>query len=307
MKNELQGSHEKLIQAKIPGTETGIEIKKTICSICGVQCGIDAYVKAGRLIKVEGTEENPSNRGVMCVKGAANRQWAYSPDRLRTPLLRKGKKGSGVFVPISWDEALDSIASKLNEIKEQSGPESVVFFTGYPKWLRPFLRRLAHSFGSPNYCTESSTCFLATILANRLTYGCAAGPDLRGTKCILNWSSNPHHSSAPMVGQFLRAAEQGVKIIDVGPLCTTLSSQADIHLRLRPGTSGALALGMAHVIIEEGLYDREFVENWTFGSMSIAPTPLSSQLIPPPGSQACRRRKSSRQRGSTPHRSLPPW
>ena len=92
MKNELQGSHEKLIQAKIPGTETGIEVKKTICSICGVQCGIDAYVKDGRLIKVEGTEENPSNRGVMCVKGAANRQWVYNPDRLRTPLLRTGRE-----------------------------------------------------------------------------------------------------------------------------------------------------------------------------------------------------------------------
>jgi anaerobic selenocysteine-containing dehydrogenase len=265
MKSRLQASQEKLIQAKIPGMETGIEIKKTICSICGVQCGINAYVKDGRVIKVEGTEENPSNRGVMCVKGAANRQWVYSPERLRTPLMRTGARGAGEFVPISWDEALGRIASKLNEIKEQSGPESVVFFTGYPKWLRPFLKRLAHSFGSPNYCTESSTCFLATVLANRLTYGCAAGADLRGTKCILNWSSNPYYSAAPLVGHFLRAAEQGAKIIDVGPLVTTLSTQADIHLRLRPGTSGALALGMAHVIIEEGLYDREFVENWTFG------------------------------------------
>ncbi len=93
MKNTSSASQEKLIQAKIPGTETGIEIKKTICSVCGVQCGIDAYVKDGRLIKVEGTEENPSNRGVMCVKGAANRQWVYNRDRLRTPLAEKGKKG----------------------------------------------------------------------------------------------------------------------------------------------------------------------------------------------------------------------
>jgi len=265
MKSESQISVQKLIQAKIPGKETGVEIKKSICSICGVQCGIDAYVKDGRLIKVEGTKENPSNRGVMCVKGAANRQWVYNAERLKTPLARKGDKGAGEFLPISWDEALDRIASRLNEIKEESGPESVVFFTGYPKWLRPFLKRLAHSFGSPNYCTESSTCFLATVLANRLTYGCAAGPDLKGTKCILNWSSNPHYSSAPMAGLFTRAAEEGIKIIDVGPLNTTLSRQADIHLCLRPGTSGALALGIAHVIIEEGLYDREFVDNFTLG------------------------------------------
>jgi anaerobic selenocysteine-containing dehydrogenase len=265
MKRELEASKEKLIRAKIPGAETGIEVKKSACSVCGMQCGIDAYVKDSRLVKVEGTAENPLNGGILCVKGAANRQWVYNKDRLQTPLLRKGERGSGEFVVISWDEALDKIASNLNRIKEESGPESVVFFTGYPKWLRPFLKRLAHSFGSPNYCTESSTCFLATALANRLTYGCAAGPDLKGTKCILNWSGNPYYSAAPMAGTFLRAAEQGVKIIDVGPLSTPLSRQADIHLRLRPGTSGALALAMAHAIIEEGLYDREFVENWTLG------------------------------------------
>lgn len=261
----VKGESQRLTEAKIPGPITGIEIKKSTCSVCGVQCGIDAYVRDGRLIKVEGTQENPLNRGILCVKGAANRQWVYNRERLTTPRLRKGAKGSGELVPVSWDDALDRIATNLNRIKKESGAESVVFFTGYPKWLRPFLKRLAHSFGSPNYCTESSTCFLATALANRLNYGYAAGPDLKGTRCILNWSGNPFYSAAPMAGAFLRAAEQGVKIIDVGPLITPLSRKADIHLRLRPGTSGALALGMANVIIEEGLYDREFVENWTLG------------------------------------------
>jgi anaerobic selenocysteine-containing dehydrogenase len=260
-----QVSSEKLSKAKIPGAETGIEVKKTICSICGVQCGVDAYVKDGRIVKVEGTKENPSNKGVLCTKGAANRQWVYHQDRLKTPLMRTGEKGSGQFTPVSWDEALNQIASRLNGIKAESGPESVVFFTGYPKWLRPFLKRLAHSFGSPNYCTESSTCFLATTLANRLTYGWSAGSDFGGTTCIVNWSSNPYYSSAPMAAFFQNAVERGVKVIDVGPLTTTLSRQATIHLRMRPGTSGALALGLAHVIINEGLYDREFVENWTLG------------------------------------------
>jgi anaerobic selenocysteine-containing dehydrogenase len=265
MENVSAASLQRLAKAKIPGPETGIEVKKTLCSICGVQCGIDAYVKDGHLLKVEGTKENPSNKGVLCAKGAANTQWVYNPDRLKMPLLRTGEKGSGQFTPISWDEALSRIASRLNEIKKGSGPESVVFFTGYPKWLRPFLKRLAHSFGSPNYCTESSTCFLATTLANRLTYGCSAGADFGGTTCIINWSSNPYSSSAPMAGFFQNALERGVKFIDVGPLSTPLSRQATIHLRMRPGTSGALALGLANVIIEEGLYDREFVENWTLG------------------------------------------
>jgi anaerobic selenocysteine-containing dehydrogenase len=179
--------------------------------------------------------------------------------------MRTGERGSGEFVPISWDEALDRIASRLIAIKQDWGPESVVFFAGFPKWLRPFLKRLAHSFGSPNYCTESSTCFLATTLANLLTYGRTVVPDLKHTTCILNWSSNPYSSSAPQTAAFQGAMERGVKIIDVGPLNTPLTRQADVHLRLRPGTSGALALGMAHVIIKENLFDREFVENWTFG------------------------------------------
>jgi anaerobic selenocysteine-containing dehydrogenase len=254
-----------LIKAKIPGEATGIEIKKSLCSICGAQCGINAYVREGRIIKIEGTAENPVNRGVICAKGAAGRQWVYNAERIKSPLLRTGERGSGEYRPISWEDALDRISARLLEIKRETGPESVVFFTGYPKWLRPFLKRLAHSFGSPNYCTESSTCFLATVLASRLTYGCAAGPEIKDATCILNWSSNPSASGASQVAHFLDALDRGVKLIDVGPLLTPLAARADVHLRIRPGTSGALALAMANVIVEEGLYDREFVDNWTVG------------------------------------------
>jgi anaerobic selenocysteine-containing dehydrogenase len=260
---------EKRIEAKIPGEDTGIEVKKTLCSICSSQCGINAYVKDGRLIKVEGTEGNPVNKGILCPKGAANRQWIYSPERLQTPLLRTGERGDGSYAPISWDEALDRIASRLLTFKAESGPESVVFFAGYPKLMRPFLKRLAHSFGSPNYCTESSTCFQATSLAGILNYGyepgLGTGAEVKNAQCILNWSTNPFYSAAPSAIQFLDALERGAKLIEVGPLKSLLSDRADIHLRLRPGTSGALALGMAHIIIEEGLFDREFVENWTLG------------------------------------------
>jgi anaerobic selenocysteine-containing dehydrogenase len=265
MSSKTVYSHEQLLQSKIPALETGIEIKKTLCAICGNQCGIDAYVKDGRVIKVEGTETNPTNRGTLCSKGQSNRQYIYNPERLHTPLVRTGEKGTGQFSSVTWDEALDRIADKLLKIKQESGPESVVFFAGYPKWFRPWLQRLTHSFGSPNFCSESSTCFFATVVANRLTYGCfSAGPDAKNAACILNWSTNPYNG-VPRIGPFQDAMDRGAKIIDVGPLTTPLSRHADIHLRIRPGTSGALALGMAHIIIEEGLYDREFVENWTLG------------------------------------------
>jgi anaerobic selenocysteine-containing dehydrogenase len=172
-------------------------------------------------------------------------------------------------VPISWDEALDRIAARLVRIKEDSGPEAVAFFVGYPKVMRPFLKRLAHLYGSPNYCTESSVCAMAPNLAGILNYGYETGPmsgaQIQSARCILNWSTNPFYSSAPRANQLLEAMERGAKLIDVGPLKTLLSERADIHLRIRPGTSGALAMGMAHVIVEEGLYDREFVENWSLG------------------------------------------
>lgn len=254
-----------MLQAKIPGKETGIEIKKTICPVCSMNCGVNAYIKDGVIIKVEGTKGNPINGGTLCPKGAASRQYVYHPDRIRTPLLKKGGKGSSDFETISWDNALDIISSRLLEIKERSGPESVAFFTGFPKHLRPFLQRLAHGFGSPNFCSESSTCYFSTLVANKLNYGSDISADMKGSKCLLVWSGNVFHSMAPMAKKILMAVDKGLKIIDVGPLITPLTKYVDIHLRIRPGTSGALALGMAHVIIEEGLYDREFVENWTKG------------------------------------------
>ena len=251
----------------MPGEGTGIEIRKTICAICNPHshCGVDAYVRGGEIIRVEGSKEHPHSGGTLCSKGAASRQYIYHADRIRTPLLRKGERGSGAFEPISWEQALQTISERLLRIREESGPEAVVFFVGYSKWMRPFVKRLAHSFGSPNYCTESSTCYQATAMATKLNYGCWGGPDIKNAKCLLVWSSNPFYTNTSTVRRLLDAREKGLKIIEVGPLLTPLTAHADIHLRIRPGTSGALALGMANVIVEEGLYDRDFIQNWSVG------------------------------------------
>jgi anaerobic selenocysteine-containing dehydrogenase len=264
---KTEDTSQQRIQGKVPGADTAIEVRKTICSVCNPHshCGIDAYVKDGVIIKVEGTKENPHSEGTLCSKGNANRQYVYHKDRIRTPLIRKGDRESGHFIPISWEAALDLIAERLLKIKNESGPESVIFYAGFPKWMRPFLKRLAHSFGSPNFCTESSVCQKARYLANGLTYGALGAPDIARSKCLLVWSGNPFYSNTAIVRGILDARDKGLKIIDVGPLITPLTAHADVHLRIRPGTSGALALGMAHVIIEEGLYDREFVENYTLG------------------------------------------
>ncbi len=258
---------EALLRAKVPGPETGIEVKKSICTICDplTQCGLDAYVKDGVVIKVEGSSENPFNKGRLCAKGAATRQYLYHQDRIKTPLRRTGPRGSGTFEPISWDEALDEIGRRANNAKRDFGPESVVFYAGYTKYFRPYLIRLAHAFGSPNYCSESSTCNMATAMAQKLVFGAPGAPDLMNTDCLLVWSSNPYytgHGRAQMIDKKLAA---GMKMIVVDPRRTPTTARAHIHLQPRPGTDGAVALAMANVIIAENLYDREFVAKYTKG------------------------------------------
>jgi len=256
-----------LLRGKIPGKETGIEIKKSVCTICDpmTQCGLDLSVKDGKIIKVEGTKENPHNGGSLCSKGAALRQYVYHKNRIKTPLQRIGPRNSGRFKPISWDEALDTIAANLNQAKASFGPESVIFYAGYTKWMRPFLHRLAHAFGSPNYLTESSTCFQAMAMAQNLNFGIPGAPDVKNAQCLLVWSANPFYTNTCLAGRLLDAKEKGLALIAVDPRKSPMASCADIHLQLRPGTDGALALSMANVIINEGLYAQDFIDQYTFG------------------------------------------
>ena len=257
---------ELLLKAKIPDPNTGIEIKKTLCTICDPTglCGVDAYVKGNVMIKVEGSGENPHNKGRLCSKGSALRQYVYNEDRLKTPMKRVGPKGSLEFEPISWEEAMGEVAERFLAIKKEQGPESVVFFSGYTKGFRPFLQRLAYVFGSPNFLTESSTCNKAMQMAGKLN-GLAGSPDGRNSKCQLIWSSNPFHSNHIAIPGLLDAKERGAKIIVVDPKITHTAEIADVHLQLRPGTDGALALAMANIIIKEKLYDLDFVQNHTHG------------------------------------------
>ena len=243
-------------------------LHKTFCGLCSsgtTHCGIDATVQDGVLVRVDGMKEHPANEGTLCVKGASSCQYVYNSRRLRHPMKRVGERGSGQWKRISWDEALDTIADRLQHIKATDGPESVIFFCGYVKWLRPYLQRFAHLFGSPNFNTESSLCQSATVVATSLNFGCFGGPDVPNTRCILSWSSNPCHSNPQLSRLLLDAKEAGAKLITVDPRLSAWAGKADLHLQPRPGTDGALALGMIHTLIEEHLYDQDFVNRWTLG------------------------------------------
>jgi len=245
---------------------TTTELRKSICGICEItQCGLDVHVENEIIVKVEGSKENPFNKGVLCSKGAATCEYVYHPDRIQTPLQRVGTRGSGEFVPISWEEAYRLIAERLNTIKQHDGPEAVAFFSGYAKHFRPYLKRLVHAFGSPNYLATTSNCFEATNMAQKLVFGQPTVPDIKNARCLLIWSRNPFHSNIHLARNILQAKENGLKIITVDPRITPTVERSDLHLRLRPGTDGALALAMAHTIISEKLYDEEFVAQYTHG------------------------------------------
>ena len=230
-------------------------IKKVRCNICSAGCPIDAYVEEGTLVSVEGSRDLPGQSGGLCSKGAASRQYVYNKDRILYPMKRIGEKGSGEFERISWDEAYRMIAENLLRIKKEYGPQAAAFYAGYPKWYRPALLRLANAYGSPNYCTESSTCFQSAAMAWRSIYGNdICFPDLMHAQTVLVWSNNLYHSNVGMARPYQSLKARGAKIIAVDPRETVTTQAADIHLKLLPGTDGALALSMAQVIIEQQNY-----------------------------------------------------
>ena len=132
-------SLEALIKAKIPCEETGIRVCHTVCAICSPanNCGVNAYVRDGRMVKLEGMDEHPQSKGRMCVKGLSGRQFAYREDRILTPLKRVGERGEGKFEPITWEQAYDEIASRLNGIKAEYGAVIDVQSAGFHQGAQP--------------------------------------------------------------------------------------------------------------------------------------------------------------------------
>ena len=245
------------------------KITPAICGLCGGSCLVDLHLQDGKIVKVEGNKTLPFSDGRLCVKGAALKQATYSPERLLYPMKRVGKRGEGKFERISWEEAIDAIAENMKKTKEQHGARSAMVYVGHPKWFRPYLTDFANHYGTPNVGSESSTCAYALMLACKCCFGSNVfmpQPDLRRCKTLMVWGVNPLYSNSVKGGKgFLSAASQGKHIIVVDPRCTPTTEHAEIHLRPVPGTDGALALGMARVMITEDLYDREYVEKYTYG------------------------------------------
>lgn len=185
-------------------------------------------------------------------------------------MKRTNEKGTGTpeWEEISWDEAYETIAAELNRVKEEYGPDAVFFYYGDPKEPRGAMQRVATLFGSTSYGAENSVCAAATWMVSFLTMGqLSMGVDpTDDTASALVWTLNPAWSQPYRFGDMMKHKERGCKFVVVDPRITpTVTGLADIHLQLRPGTDGALALGFINYMIQEDLYDHEFVKNWTTG------------------------------------------
>ena len=245
------------------------KVVKTICQMCYFYCGLNVTVKDNRIIRVEGMKEHPVNQGRLCAKGLSSPQLVTDPKRVKTPLRRVGERGSGKWEPISWEKALSDIAEKFHDLREKYGPQYVGYYRGQaPGWVTNFnyVCRLMNSWGSPNLFTHSHLCFVPRALAHGATFGRFPEPDYEKTNCIMLVGYNPVYTSpvnyAPRI---LKAKKRGAKLIVVDPRFTNTAAKADLFLQPRPGTTGALMLAMIHLVIQENLYDKEFIQQWTVG------------------------------------------
>ena len=242
-----------------------MEKRLSVCGLCGDSCFVDLHMEHGQVCRVTAAEGYPHIKGNLCVRGAALKTQLHHPQRLTTPLRRVGEKGSGQFEPISWDEAFALMAQRLTAVKEESGAESTVFYSGHPKWYRYVMSELAIEYGTPNYCTESSACHSSPWIAYALNYGCPVKPpDIKNCRTLFCWGANPAWSKRS-AGEMFRLRERGGHLVVVDPRKTPMSERADLHLAIRPGTDGALALAMAHVMFREGWEDKDFLAQYAHG------------------------------------------
>ncbi len=259
--------------------EQGIRVTPTFCDICFWKCGALAYVRDGQLWKVEGNPLDPLSNGRLCPRGTGGVGAHYDPDRLRAPLMRRKNRGEEEWVEVTWDEALAYIADKMRTIKATHGPEAMALFSHGIGGN--FLKHLTKAYGSPNISAPSfAQCRGPRDVGFRLTFGeDVSSPertDIRNADCIVligsHLGENMHNSQ---VQEFADAVGRGATVIVADPRFSIAAGKARYYLPVKPGTDLALLLAWMHVIVTEGLYDREYVAQHGFGfdafAASLAP------------------------------------
>jgi anaerobic selenocysteine-containing dehydrogenase len=256
------------------------EIKRGLCGICPSGCGVEIIIEGERLRQIKPMKTHPL--GIVCTRGIHSEEIVYSPDRLRFPMKRIGSRGEGKWERIPWDEAFEISSRLIKGVMDKSGPEAMAIYSGRGGFEQSLLDlfptggydsislNLLFPFGSPNTFSVSSLCNNShRVLAPVVTFGASFDhlfPDFEKCEHIIVWGANPATDSPPInLKRILGARDRGAKVVVIDPLKTFTAQKANDWIGIRPGTDGALALGMAHVMMEQNSYDQAFADDWTYG------------------------------------------
>ena len=246
----------------------------SLCRQCPGGCGIRVRMVGDRPVKIEGNPFHPINRGKLCPKGQAGLVSLNDPDRIRGPLKRVGNRGDGKWQDITWDEAITRTVNRLKEMRAGNTPHTLAIMDGDTNGLVTMLwERFFHQYGSPNYLRIPTGLDYGSVDALYLMQGITGDVvyDMEMANYIISFESDILQSFWSPVqvlkafGYTRREKSTRARFMQVEPRYSTTAAKADAWIPINPGTEGVLALGMAHVIVKEGLYDKEFIEKRTFG------------------------------------------
>ncbi len=243
----------------------------TVCRLCSSCCPVTAEVEAGRLRSVERKSLLGPDRRFSCAKLRVAGEIVASDQRLLSPLIRDAK--GGALRQASWDEALELVAARFRRYRDSAGPQSVAWLRGMAAdWGAPwdYANRLMNHFGSPNTIGNGSVCFVAREMAHSSVYGVMAYPEPRQARCIVVWGKHDRDTALGMAEAIAMGRDGGASLVVVDPIETPLARKADIWLQIKPGHDGLLAMAMIRTIIEEDLYDHDFVALHSVGFPELA-------------------------------------
>jgi anaerobic selenocysteine-containing dehydrogenase len=243
---------------------------KSVCMLCPAACGISVRKINERAIKIEGSKESPVNEGSLCILGLSGLQLLYGPARIKSPLKRIGKRGSGKWEVVSWEKAISETAEKLGKLRSDNRADSLLCISGKKQGtVAELLKRFITVFGSPNFINPLSMQDLYELTLNAMSGADAkAGFDAENSDYLLSFSSallEGWGSPVKMTKEHSKLKDKKGKFVQIEPRLSDTAAKADRWIPIKPGTEVVLALSMAHVIIKESLYNKEFVENYSYG------------------------------------------
>ena len=254
-------------------SDSQTEVKNTTCYMCACRCGIRVTLKEGEIRYIQGNPDHPLNKGVICAKGSSGIMKQYSPARITKPLLRRpgSDRGDGDFQEIEWDQAFALITERLEHLRN-TDPKKFALFTGRDQ-MQALTGLFARQFGTPNYAAHGGFCSVNMAAGMIYTFGGSfwefGGPDLERARLFIMIGTAEDHHSNPMKMALSRFKRNGGRFISINPVRTGYSAIADDWIPIKPGTDGALLLALIHETINTGLYDREFVTQYSNGAQLV--------------------------------------